>query len=107
MIVAAAVVASCGGRRDPIRLEDGTLVIENQTSHAWRNVVVTVNDHFRGGAALVPAGGRMTSPLSGFQTAFGQRFDRARQSVSKVEVTATDQDGKPVKVTWDGRRTPR
>jgi hypothetical protein len=49
----------------------------------------------------------MTAPLSGFQTAYGQRYDRARQSVYKVEVTATDQNGKPVTLTWNGKRVPQ
>jgi hypothetical protein len=106
-LVATAVVVSCGDRRDPIRLEDGTLIVENHTSRPWRNVVITVNDHFRGGAAVLAARGRLTAPLSEFQTANGQRYDRARQSVNKVEVTATDQDGKPVKIAWDGKRLPQ
>jgi hypothetical protein len=105
--VAAALVVSCGGPRDPVRLEDGTLIVENQTSKAWRKVVITVNDHFHGGAAQLAAGGRMTAPLTAFRTAFGQRYDRARQSVYKVDVAATDQDGKAVKLTWNGRRMPR
>ena len=107
ILVGGAIASGCSGRRDPIRLEQGTVIIENQTSQPWRNVVITVNDHFRGGAPVLPAGGRMTAPLSGFQTAFGQRYDRGRQSVYKVEVTATDQNGKPVKLAWDGRRVPQ
>jgi hypothetical protein len=83
------------------------LIIENQTPRDWRNVVITVNDHFRGGASSVQAGGRMTAPLSQLQTAFGQKYDRTRQSVFKVEVIATDADGKPVKITWGGQRKPR
>jgi hypothetical protein len=106
-LAVAAVVVACSERRDPIRLEGGTLIVENQSSQDWRNVVVTVNDHFRGGSATLAARGRMTAPLSQFQTAFGQRYDRSRQSVYKVEVTAIDRDGKPVKLTWDGRRVPQ
>ena len=41
---------------------------------------------------LLP-GSRLTAPLSQFQTAFGQKFDRGRQSVLKVDVTATEPDG--------------
>ena len=92
--------AACSPRPDPIAVRDNTVHVENQTSRDWRNVVVTVNDHFRGGAPLLAAGGRLTAPLSQFQTGFGQKFDRGRQSVSKVEVTATDPDGKPVSFNW-------
>ena len=64
--------------------------------------VITVNDHFRGGAPTLAPGGRLTAPLSGFQTAFGQRFDHARQSVAKIELTATDADGGAVALNWVG-----
>ena len=107
MLLVALALSACAPPRDPIVLDEGTLIIENQTSRAWQNVVITVNDHFRGGAATVPAGGRMTAPLGQLQTAFGQKYDRTRQSVFKVDVAATDADGKPVKLTWGGQRKPR
>ena len=96
------VAAACSSPRQPITVHEGIVIVENQTTREWRNVVVTVNDHFRGGGASLAAGGRLTAPLSGFQTAFGQKFDRAAQTVSKIEVTATDADGKPVALTWSG-----
>jgi hypothetical protein len=86
--------------RDSIVVEEGTIAVENQTARDWRNVIIRVNDHFAGGAPLLAAGSRLNAPLSQFQTAYGQKFDRSRQSVVKVEVTATDADGKPVAVTW-------
>jgi hypothetical protein len=103
---AAAALCACSPRRDPIVLDEGTLVVENQSSRDWRNVVVTVNDHFRGGTPSLAAGARMTAPLTQFQTAFGQRYSRQTQSVYKVEVTATDASGAPVKLLWNGQRTP-
>ena len=45
-------------------------------------------------------GGRLTAPLSQFQTGFGQKFDRGRQSVFKVEVTATEPDGTASELKW-------
>jgi hypothetical protein len=97
---------ACSGRRDPIVLDEGTLVVENQSKSEWRNVVVTVNDHFRGGTPVLAAGARMTAPLTQFQTAFGQKYSRQTQSVYKVEVTATDASGAPVKLQWNGQRIP-
>ena len=66
--------------------------------------VITVNDHFRGGVPCSRPGGRLNAPLSQFQTGFGQQFDRGRQSVFKVEVTATDPDGKPVSTRRGDRK---
>jgi hypothetical protein len=107
VVALAAALSGCSSRHDPIFLQEGIVVVENQTSREWRDVVVTVNDHFRGGAPSLAAGSRLTAPLSEFRTAYGQKYDRSRQSVSKIEVTATDADGKPVKLAWNGQRTPR
>jgi hypothetical protein len=95
---------ACSPPPDPIEVNEGTIVVLNQTGNEWRNVVVTVNDHFRGGAPTLAAGGRLTAPLSQFQTAYGQRFDRGRQNVLKIEVTATDDNGAPVRLEWGTTR---
>src|SRR3954447_19735109 len=91
-------LAACSAPPDPITVDNGTVVVLNQTKKEWRNVVVTVNDHFRGGAPSIPPGGRMAAPLTQFQTAFGQHYDRSRQNVNKIELTATDADGQPVAI---------
>ena len=102
----ALIAAGCSEERAPIVVEEGTLFVENLTSRDWRNVMVTINDHCRGGTPVLLAGGRLTAPLSQFQTAYGQRFALERQSVFKVEVTATDSAGEPVKLQWgESRRT--
>jgi hypothetical protein len=56
--------------------------------------------------SLAP-GARMNAVLSNMQTSFGQRYDRGRMSVRKIEVTATDADGKPIKLSWSGVRFPK
>jgi hypothetical protein len=91
-----------GGRvlTDPVTVEGGTITVNNQTVRDWRNVVVTVNDHFYGGAPTLAAGGRLSAPVSQFATAHGQRFDRGRQSVYKIEVKATDAAGEAVRLDW-------
>ena len=85
---------------EPITVEGGTIAVVNQTGRDWRNVVVTVNDHFHGGAPTLAAGGRLSAPVSQFATAHGQRFDRGRQSVYKIEVKATDAAGEAVRLGW-------
>ena len=102
LLLIGLLAAACSSEREAVRVEGDTVIIENHTTQEWRKVMVTVNDHFRGGSEALAPGGRLTAPLSGFQTAFGQRFDHARQSVAKIEVAATDADGKPVALTWAG-----
>ncbi len=96
--------ASCSRAPGPITVAENAVSVQNQTSRDWRNVVVTVNDHFRGGTPTLAAGSRMSAPLSQFQTAFGQHYDVSRQRVLKVEVTATDSNGDPVKLELDATR---
>ncbi len=95
-----ACAAACSPRRDPIVVQEGMITLENQSSKAWRDVRITINDYFVGGGSSLAAGGRMNAPLSQFVTGFGQRFDRGRMSVRKIEVTATDAAGQPVKLEW-------
>ena len=99
-VVIVLSLAGCSPPRDPIIVQEGTITLENQTSSAWRDVRITVNDHFVGGGPSLEAGGRMNAPLSQFVTGFGQRFDRGRMSVKKIEVTATNARGEPVKLDW-------
>lgn len=94
-------------KRDPISVGEGSVVVENQTDQEWRTVVITVNDHFRGGARTLAPLGRLNAPLSQFQSAGGQRFAPERQIVTKVVVTATDAAGRPVKIEWDPRQRRR
>jgi len=85
----------------PIRVEGQRLVVENQTSEAWRNVIVTINAYYRASAQSVDAGGRLEAPLANLQTGLGQRFNVMRERVTRVEVRATDASGKPVTLDWD------
>jgi hypothetical protein len=94
------VCAACAPPRDAIVVRDGMLVLENQSAREWRNVRVTINDHFSGGVRSLMPGGLMNAPLRDFQTGFGQKFDRGRMSVKKVRVSATDSAGEAVALAW-------
>jgi hypothetical protein len=100
-----ALVPACSEDEDPITIRENTITVDNQTAREWSNVVVTVNDHYRGGARSLAPGGRLTAPLSQFQTGYGQRFPWERTRVFKVEVSATDSSGEPVKLQWG--QTPK
>ena len=103
-LVAMVLAGGCRNGPGPVGVADNTVVVQNQTSRDWSNVVVTVNDHFRGGAPKMAAGSRLAAPLTQFQTAFGQRYDIGRQTVFKIEVTATDSSGQPVRLEFDARK---
>ena len=100
VLFALLCLAACARPPDPITLSENTVILLNQSSRDWRNVRITVNDHFTGGTPLLSAGGRLTAPLRDLQTAFGQRYDVTRQLVYKIEVTATDSKGDAVNLRW-------
>ena len=104
LLGALPAFAACSVPKDPIVVDEGMVVVENLTSREWRNVKVTVNDYFNGGTPVLLPGGRLNAPLSQFQTGLGQKFDRRRQSVYKVEVTASEPDGTPVTLKWGSDR---
>ena len=106
VFAAMLLAAACSPSPGPIEVVENNVVIRNQTSRDWRDVVITVNDHFRGGAPHLPAQGRLNAPLSQFQSGFGQRYQISRQHVFKVEVTATDSAGEPVNLQYQRGRKP-
>ena len=103
--VIVVLTVACSDRRDPITLDEGIITIENQTGSDWKDVRVVVNDYFGGSAPSLAPGQRMNAVLSNMQTGFGQRFDRNRMSVYKIEVTARNADGEPVKLAWGENRS--
>ena len=105
MLAIAVAAVACTQYRDPIVVEEGLITIENQTDSEWKDIQVVVNDYFGARAPSLAAGARMNAVLSGMQTGFGQRFDRSRMSVYKIEVFAKDASGNPVKLKWGTDRT--
>ena len=94
------LAASCSKPEDPIQVEQTAINILNQTDDDWKNVLIVVNDHFRGAVPLLKAKGRLNAPMGQFETGYGQRWP-ASQRVTKVVVTATDAKNQPVKLEWD------
>jgi hypothetical protein len=105
-LAAVALLAGCRPELPPIRQHGTWLVVENQTAAPWTNVSVTVNAYYRGVSPKLSAGGRLEAPLASFVTGLGQRFDTAREHVSRVEVRATDASGNPVVLDWDEKTGP-
>ena len=98
--VAFGLAAGCTDPLRPIEVNDNTISVLNQTSEEWRNVLITVNDHYRSGAPVLKPEGRLSAPVSQFDTGFGQRWV-VGTVVRKVEVTAKTADGTPVTLSWD------
>lgn len=104
VLVATSVGVACRPAPEPLRVDARTIVVHNDTAHAWTNVEVWVNDHYRVTRPRIEAGERFVIPLDAFVAGFGQRFDPRRQEVRGVEVTAASPGG-PIRLVWGtGRR---
>jgi hypothetical protein len=105
LIVLAVVLAgACSPRPERLTLEGRQITIYNDSGEPWTAVEVWVNDHYRVTRETIAAEERFVVPLESFVAGFGQRFAR-NQQVTGIEVTATDDSGDPVKLTWgNGRR---
>ncbi len=107
VLAAVLLAAGCSEVREPILVDGGVITIENTSDKEWKNLKLVLNDHFFGGAPSLAPGQRMNAMVSNLQTGFGQRFDRSRMPIKKIEVTATDADGNPVTLNWGGERPLR
>lgn len=104
------LITGSAGCRDealaPIEIDEGALVVRNQTGRGWRDVRIAVNYWYHGSTREVPAGGFVRAPLGSFEAAAGQKFNAARTPLETVVVTAVDDTGTPVKLSWDPK-TPK
>lgn len=100
-----AVTASCSKPEDPIQVDTTAITVLNQTSDDWKGLLIVVNDHYRGGAPVLRAAGRLNAPIGQFETGFGQRWPPGTR-ITKVVVTAKSAGGEDVKLEWD-INTPR
>ena len=102
-------MTGCSKPEPPISVSEGMVTVVNQTDQDWKNVLITVNDHFRGFVPVLKAEGRANAPLSQFNTGHGQYWS-ANMRARTIDVTATSADGSEVKLTWGREReneTPR
>lgn len=100
LVLLLGLASACSDKTPPVQVNDNTITVLNQTSDEWRNVLIVVNDHFRGGAPVLKPGGRLNAPASQLDTGYGQRWV-VGTVIRKVEVTATSAAGTPVKLLWD------
>lgn len=100
-LVCLPLVAGCSDPPPPISLSDGMVTVHNQTEHDWSEVLITVNDHYRGYVKVLKSEGRANAPLSQLTTGHGQRW-REGASVRSIVVTAKSAAGTDVKLSWSG-----
>ena len=98
-LLAFAGVAACSKPDPPITVGEGMVTVVNQTEQDWTDVLITVNDHFRGFVKVLKAEGRANAPLTQFTTGHGQRWTTGTL-VRTIDVTARNADGTDVKLTW-------
>jgi hypothetical protein len=92
-------ISACSDPPPPISVGEGMVTVENQTDQDWKEVLITVNDHFRGFVPVLKAQGRANAPLNQFSTGHGQRWAGGTH-VRTVDVTAKSADGTEVKLTY-------
>jgi hypothetical protein len=100
LIGMATALHACGRYDPPIRVSREALIVENHSRDEWHDVIVTVNGYYRGTSKTLAPGGRLDANLENFVTGFGQRFDKQRERVTRVEVRATDASGRVVTLEW-------
>ena len=103
--LALLAVAACEKPEPPISVREGMVTVINQTDQDWKEVLITVNDHFRGFVPVLKAQGRANAPLSQFTTGHGQRWSGAY--VKTVDITAKSADGTDVKLTYGREENAR
>ena len=104
-LLSLVLVGGCSEPPPPVSVAEGTVTVLNQTEQDWKEVLITVNDHFRGFVPTLKAEGRANAPLAQFTTGHGQRW-RDGTYVKTIDVTAKAADGTDVKLSW-GREEKR
>ena len=98
--VALLVAAACSEDEPPISVSEGMVTVVNSSQEDWSEVLITVNDHYRGFIPVLKAEGRANAPLSQMTTGHGQRWVQGRRA-EKIVVTGKKADGSPVELTWE------
>ena len=109
VLFALSLLAGCSDPPPPVSISEGMVTVINQTEHDWKEVLITVNDHFRGFVPMLKADGRANAPLAQFTTGHGQRWTQGAL-VRTIDVTAKSADGTDVRLSWgreEGARPAR
>lgn len=89
----------CDRALPDIAVDDGAILVRNQTAENWTGVRVWVNDYYSGTASEIRAGGFVREPIVRFVAAQGQRL-KSTAPITSVVVLGTTTRGTPVRVVW-------
>ena len=99
VLLAPLALVACSSPPPPISVSEGMVTVLNQTNQDWKEVLITVNDHFRGFVPVLKAEGRANAPLNQFTTGYGQRWVNGTP-VRTIDVVGKSADGTEVKLTY-------
>ena len=89
----------CAEALPDIAVDDGAIVVRNQTAEKWIHVRIWVNDFYSGEASEIAAGGFLRASVVRFVAAQGQTL-KAATPITSVVVLGTTQGGAHVRVVW-------
>lgn len=89
----------CDRHLPDIAVDDGAIVVRNQTAENWNNVRIWVNDYYSGTASEIRAGSFVREPVSRFIAAQGQTL-KPTATITSVVVLGTTAGGTPLRVAW-------
>ena len=87
-LLTLVLAVACSEPPEPLQVENTAITLLNTTDEDWKNILITVNDHYRGGAPVLRKDGRLNAPINQFETGFGQRWP-AGTRITSSPATAT------------------
>jgi len=85
---------------DAIAIEDGFVIVRNQTDEEWLDVRIWVNEYYSGDARSIPAHGFVRESLGRFVASQGQKIDVTLTKIASVVVLGRTTDGTRIRVAW-------
>lgn len=89
----------CDRALPDIAVDDGAILVRNQTAEPWTNVRIWVNDYYSGTAKEIRAGSFVREPVGRFVAAHGQTL-KSTTPITSVVVLGATRGGAPVRVVW-------
>jgi hypothetical protein len=107
LVLALAAAGACSDApREVLRLNSGTLTVDNQSDEEWRSVEIWVNNYYRALVPSIAAHGVFQVRLDSFVSGYGQRFDRDHAPVTDLRLKAKRANGDTFEVKKDFQGNP-